>query len=99
MNCLRPGCTGQIDDGFCNLCGLAPSPGASLRSSTGPSVPASSSYSARSGSGLRTRRTRGSTTATVSRGNLGAAIEPVQVGIFAPAEGVGLGPVGVQPAP
>jgi serine/threonine-protein kinase PknG len=77
MNCLRPGCSGQIDDGFCNLCGLAPSPGASLRSATGPSVPASSSYSARSGSGLRTRRTRGSTTATVSRGNLGAGIVSV----------------------
>jgi serine/threonine-protein kinase PknG len=79
MNCLRPGCTGQIDDGFCNVCGLAPTPGASSTSGTGSSVPALSSASVQSGTGLRTRRTRGTTTTTttVSRGNLGAGIVAV----------------------
>ena len=78
MSCLRPGCTGQIEDGFCNVCGLAPSPAASSTYSAGPSVPAFSSLSAQSGSGLRTRRTRGTTTTTaVSRGNLGAGIVAV----------------------
>jgi serine/threonine-protein kinase PknG len=24
--CLRPGCTGAIEDGFCNVCGMAPAP-------------------------------------------------------------------------
>ena len=24
MNCQRPGCTGQIEDGYCNTCGMAP---------------------------------------------------------------------------
>ena len=24
MNCLQPGCTGQIVDGYCDLCGMAP---------------------------------------------------------------------------
>ncbi len=77
MNCLRPGCTGQIEDGFCNVCGLAPSPGATSTPGTGSSVPASSSLSAQSGSGLRTRRTRGTTTTAVTRGNLGAGIVAV----------------------
>ncbi len=26
MNCERPGCTGQIVDGYCDLCGMAPPP-------------------------------------------------------------------------
>jgi serine/threonine-protein kinase PknG len=26
MNCTQPGCTGQIEDGYCNVCGMAASP-------------------------------------------------------------------------
>ncbi|MFE5288706.1 tetratricopeptide repeat protein [Nocardia sp. NPDC056611] len=28
MNCTEPGCTGTIEDGYCAVCGTAPSPGA-----------------------------------------------------------------------
>ena len=27
MACAQPGCSGAIEDGYCNLCGLAPAPG------------------------------------------------------------------------
>ena len=28
MDCQRPGCTGTIEDGYCNVCGMAPEKGA-----------------------------------------------------------------------
>lgn len=33
MKCVRPGCTGTIEDGYCNVCGLAPAPTPGLTSS------------------------------------------------------------------
>jgi serine/threonine-protein kinase PknG len=76
MNCLREGCTGEIEDGFCNVCGLAPAPAAPSQLNGGTSTPVSSSLPSRTGAG-RTRRTRGSTSTTISRGNLGAGIVAV----------------------
>jgi serine/threonine-protein kinase PknG len=49
-SCVRPGCGGAIEDGFCDLCGLAPTEGAvSTRSD---------SASSRSGRSVRSRRGR-----------------------------------------
>jgi serine/threonine-protein kinase PknG len=77
MNCLRPGCSGQIVDGFCDECGFAPPPSASSQTGPGRSVPASSAISSQTGPGFRTRRTRGSSGTAVTRGNLGAGIVAV----------------------
>jgi len=38
--CTQPGCTGEIQDGYCNVCGMAGATGASAASSPGP-APAS----------------------------------------------------------
>jgi serine/threonine-protein kinase PknG len=63
--CTQPGCTGTIEGGYCNVCGLAEASGASRSSvSTG-------SRGTPSGSG--TRRTR-STGSRASRGSLGAGL-------------------------
>jgi serine/threonine-protein kinase PknG len=43
MNCTQPGCTGQIEDGYCNLCGMAAAPSApapAAGSSASGNVPA-----------------------------------------------------------
>ncbi|HUJ64924.1 MAG TPA: serine/threonine protein kinase, partial [Acidimicrobiales bacterium] len=76
MNCLREACTGEIEDGFCNVCGLAPAPAAPSQRNAGASTPVSSSVPSRTGPG-RTRRTRGSSSTTITRGNLGAGIVSV----------------------
>ena len=81
MNCLRTGCTGQIEDGWCNLCGHAParvatSPSGGGSPSAAGRTPAASSGRSQSGS-TRTRRTRSGPPTTVTRGNLGAGIVAV----------------------
>ena len=49
-SCMRPGCGGAIEDGFCDLCGMAP---AAAASST-----RSNSTTARTGGSVRSRRGR-----------------------------------------
>ena len=49
MACAQPGCSGAIEDGYCNLCGLAPAPGMSW-----------SPASTRSSAALRTAGSAGS---------------------------------------
>ncbi len=69
MNCPRTGCDGQIEDGYCNACGLAP-PVAAIASS------AASEQSTSHDTG--STPTRGRTTGTtLSRGHLGAGLVEV----------------------
>ncbi len=42
MTCTQPGCTGTIQDGYCDVCGMAAPGGASRTTSTGP-APATAS--------------------------------------------------------
>ncbi len=35
MNCTQPGCSGEITDGYCNICGMAPRPQAAGATSGG----------------------------------------------------------------
>lgn len=47
MNCLQPGCTGQIAEGYCDICGMPPSsapepPSAPVRAATPAGTPDSS---------------------------------------------------------
>jgi serine/threonine-protein kinase PknG len=82
--CLRPGCSGEIEDGYCNVCGMAqaeakpagvpapapaPAPTGAGAGSSATSGTAGTSASRRTGS----RATRGSRS-TSSRGNLGAGL-------------------------
>jgi serine/threonine-protein kinase PknG len=76
VNCAQPGCGGTIQDGYCDICGMASSPGASGSAPSGPSAawsrssgPASASGSSRSRSN-RSRRTSGRS----ARGRLGAGL-------------------------
>lgn len=68
MTCAEPGCTGTVVDGYCDVCGTAPTSSASPpgpATSPTPSVPtARSAPTARSGS----------STGTSTRGHLGAGI-------------------------
>jgi serine/threonine-protein kinase PknG len=75
VNCEQPGCTGQIVDGYCDLCGMAPvrnaaAPPAALGASQvapGPSSPTVASFTSARRSG--TTRTRPSV-----RNRLGAGL-------------------------
>ena len=75
MNCVRPGCTGVIVDGYCDLCGMAPSPAAPTpeptRSPTPELGPSSALTLASVGTAGRptTARTR-----TSGRARLGAGL-------------------------
>ncbi|HUA46303.1 MAG TPA: tetratricopeptide repeat protein [Solirubrobacteraceae bacterium] len=75
MNCVRPGCTGVIVDGYCDLCGMAPSPAAPTpeptRSPTPELGPSSALTVASVGTAGRptTARTR-----TSGRARLGAGL-------------------------
>jgi len=73
MNCPRPACTGQVVDGYCDVCGMAPPRGAAA-DGPGPAAtlpPASALTAASLGTSRRagTGRTRTST-----RGRLGAGL-------------------------
>ncbi len=79
--CTRPGCTGAVEDGYCDVCGLAAAPesagsAASRSGSTGPgSTPSGPGISGRTRSG---RTTSGRTsTGTSRRGLLGAGLVEV----------------------
>jgi serine/threonine-protein kinase PknG len=65
VNCQRESCTGEIVDGYCNLCGMAPAPGSG---STG--VPTATSVT-----GLR--RSQTGRTRTSARSRLGAGLVEV----------------------
>jgi serine/threonine-protein kinase PknG len=67
MNCPRPGCTGLLVDGYCDVCGMAPP-----RSTPAPPVPAGSALTAAS---LATsRRATTGRTRTGTRSRLGAGL-------------------------
>ena len=68
MKCAEPGCGGTVVDGYCDLCGTAPT------TSTAPLGPATSpTPSVSTARSARTARS-GSATGTSSRGHLGAGI-------------------------
>lgn len=84
MKCARPGCAGEIEDGYCNVCGMAPEgvhSSATAAVASTPSAPGaatgttSSSISTRTGSARTGSRRTGST--RTRRGNLGAGIVDV----------------------
>jgi serine/threonine-protein kinase PknG len=62
MNCQRPGCTGSIADGYCDVCGMAPA----------PHLPPPSALTA-TATGSSRRATTGRTR-TSARGRLGAGL-------------------------
>jgi serine/threonine-protein kinase PknG len=82
MNCQRPGCTGTIEDGYCNLCGLAPTAAPAPTASRGTTSSGTASGGRANGgtasggtasggtSSTRTGGTRGSSR-TRGRGSLG----------------------------
>jgi serine/threonine-protein kinase PknG len=67
MTCAEPGCTGTIVDGYCDVCGTAPTTGASPGPMTAPTPSISTARSA------QTART-GTATGNSSRGRLGAGV-------------------------
>ena len=80
--CTRPGCSGTIEDGYCNVCGMAPVAGPDT-SGPGESAPGTSGHPASSGaSGARSVSGRtgsrtGPTTGRSSRGMLGIGLVEV----------------------
>jgi serine/threonine-protein kinase PknG len=82
--CARPGCTGTIDGGYCDVCGLAAAPapvpssggsGQTGSSGTGSGSRASGSGSSRTGTGrTRSGTSRSGRTSRPSRGSLGAGL-------------------------
>ena len=77
VRCQRPGCTGEIEDGYCNTCGLAPATAGASTTGSAPSPSGRGSTAAstrRSGTGSQSRRTGSGRT---RRGNLGAGLVEV----------------------
>jgi serine/threonine-protein kinase PknG len=68
MSCPQPGCSGQIVDGYCDVCGMAPPRAAP----SPPALPPSSALTV-SASGTARRATTGRTR-TTARGRLGAGL-------------------------
>jgi serine/threonine-protein kinase PknG len=82
MKCARAGCAGLIEDGFCNVCGLAPVAAPTAGPDSAPSLnpPTSGVGSQTSASGVSVRGSQGGSRASrpsgtsVSRGHLGAGL-------------------------
>jgi serine/threonine-protein kinase PknG len=80
MHCNRPACSGDVEDGYCNVCGMAPVEArpAPPANGTTPSTPVPqtgtvmSSISTRTGSARTGSRRTGS--GRTRRGNLGGAL-------------------------
>ncbi len=85
MSCAQPGCTGEILDGYCNVCGMAPrnpSTAGSPMQVSGTAAPmhASGTASSVQGSGTATavlRRSGTTRTGTADRRHLGAGLVEV----------------------
>ena len=67
MNCQRPGCTGVIEDGYCNQCGMAPANGHSA-----PSHSSGTSWNRTTSS-----RRNGTRAGSTGRSHLGAGLVDV----------------------
>ncbi len=84
--CIRLGCSGTIEDGYCNVCGMAPLAGADM-SGPGASAPGTSGHPASSGAsgargvsgrtGSRSSYRTGPATGRSSRGMLGIGLVEV----------------------
>jgi serine/threonine-protein kinase PknG len=75
--CSRAGCPGQIEDGYCDVCGLAAAPAPASASASAASRPASQSGPATSGGTRSARSTRTGSTRASRRGMLGAGLVEV----------------------
>src|ERR1700733_1703498 len=73
--CSRAGCPGHIEDGYCDVCGLAAEPASA--SASAASRPASQSGPATSGGTRSARRIRTGSTRASRRGMLGAGLVEV----------------------
>jgi serine/threonine-protein kinase PknG len=72
MNCQRDGCNGELVDGYCNVCGMAPARGAP---SAATAVPGAGGHTATS---MTTkRRSQTTRTRTSARSHLGAGLVEV----------------------
>ena len=89
MNCTQPGCSGEIADGYCNLCGMAPTPS---RSTAGAAPVTASGTTQGRGSG--TTQARGSNTTALRRAGSGTTRTRVSH-----RRSLGLGLVEVPPVP
>ncbi|WP_308163137.1 serine/threonine protein kinase [Nocardia alni] len=69
--CEQPDCTGTIEDGYCDVCGLAPEPAAASTPATIGSTPSGISRRSTRRSSSRSRSTR---SARSNRGHLGAGL-------------------------
>jgi serine/threonine-protein kinase PknG len=76
MTCEQPGCAGQIVDGYCDVCGMAPRRGAASTPVAAASVAAASTRPSRPGT-TAARRVGTRRTATSTRGRLGAGLVEV----------------------
>lgn len=88
VHCQRPGCTGQIEDGYCNVCGMAPEKPAAAASGPAPAPAHSrpttppqpshptSGRTRTTASGSGSHRT-GTGSGRTRRGNLGAGLVEV----------------------
>ena len=69
MKCTQPGCTGTISDGYCDLCGLAASPGAASTTPATSASPPTSTPGATSTPTATSTRTATSRLGTVPLGS------------------------------
>jgi serine/threonine-protein kinase PknG len=80
VRCTQPGCTGTIEDGYCNVCGVAAAPAASAspsasgQSASAPTGSAGSGSTSTGTSRSRSGSTRSARTSRPSRGSLGAGL-------------------------
>ncbi len=70
--CTRPGCTGTIEDGYCDVCGLAAAPQASHAAAPQPAVGAQASHAAAQQPAAAAPPVTASVSVPVSRGTRGS---------------------------
>jgi serine/threonine-protein kinase PknG len=104
MSCERPGCTGEIQDGYCNVCGMAPRSGSAQTSqppapSAAEASRAAPSNARESGSGTDERPTGAATAAASTAVATSTAGSGTRRGRRAGATALGAGLVEIPPIP
>jgi serine/threonine-protein kinase PknG len=74
VNCARPGCTGQIVDGYCDVCGMAPARSESPAPASSDAVPGVPSSTQPATSHTSARRSTTGRRHSSTRGRLGAGL-------------------------
>src|SRR5260370_41055878 len=70
--CTRPGCTGTIEDGYCDVCGLAAAPQATHAGAPQPAVGAQASHAAAQQPAAAAPPATATVSVPVSRGTRGS---------------------------